>query len=383
MSRSIFDESLPLGEGSQVYWRHSAPARVFAGDLAIRPGGGDPPISTSVIDGAGPTYPRIIRLRDDAGQVLINLSSTLDHDSAEVDEFTADAETNLRLCVQYKASRLVVAFRDDTDDPYRFLPSNADEVLSFVTAWKADSDNTTEPVKAAFVWAGMGSRVNLTDFTTELPVFEAGLTGGGFIGSARLHYAIPLAAGITLPQLDARATLSYPIPLTAGLVGGPLTAYARLRDPTRYARAVRVTAPEDTVLTALEIRHPAIPSPIRVVNDAVNRRIEGKTYIGLRFGARLADDTEGRSPEAEIVIDNVGRELMEWIEAADGGTGATVRVMQALADRAATPEWELTMDVSGVRADQEQVVVSLGYDPLLGRSAVRLRHDPQTSPGLF
>ena len=146
---------------------------------------------------------------------------------------------------------------------------------------------------------------------------------------------------------------------------------------------MRASSPLDRVLTALEIRHPAIVEPVRVVNDTEDRTIDGERYVALRFGARFAGDVEGRAPRAELAIDNVGRELTQWIEAAQGGVGATVRIMQVLADKPATPEWEMTMDVAHIRLDQERIVARLGFDPLLGRAAVTLRHDPQTSPGLF
>ena len=160
-----------------------------------------------------------------------------------------------------------------------------------------------------------------------------------------------------------------------------------------YERAIRATSPGEVVLLALEIRHPALPEPVRVVNAAADPevlaktyRIEGETYAALRFEARLAGDEPGQAPRAELVMDNVGRELLTWVEAADGGVGATVRVMMALMDEQADDarvEWEVTYDVLQVRADQERLAVGLGYDPLLDRPAVLLRHDPQTSPGLF
>ena len=150
-----------------------------------------------------------------------------------------------------------------------------------------------------------------------------------------------------------------------------------------FARWQRESAPTDRVLTALEIRHPAVALPVRVVNDTENRRIEGNEYIALRFDARLADDIAGQAPQAELAIDNIGRELTQWIEAAGGGIGATVRVMLVLAVPNPPVEWELTLDVAGIAVDQERVTARLGFDPLLGAAAVRLRHDPQTSPGLF
>ncbi len=171
----------------------------------------------------------------------------------------------------------------------------------------------------------------------------------------------------------------------AAAAGGP-AALARLRahDPAAlFARWQREGAPGDSVVTALEIRHPAVARPVRVVNDTVNRRIEGHEYIALRFDARLADDIAGQAPQAELSIDNIGRELTQWIEAAGGGIGATVCVMLVLAVPNPSVEWELTLDVAGVHVDQERVTARLGFDPLLGAAAVRLRHDPQTSPGIF
>ena len=150
-----------------------------------------------------------------------------------------------------------------------------------------------------------------------------------------------------------------------------------------YQRALRESAPANRVLTALEIRHPAIAQPVRVINDTVGRTIEGNDYVALRFDARLADDIEGQAPQAELAIDNVGRALTQWIEAAQGGIGASVRVLQVLDTDDPPVEWEITLDVAGMAVDQERVSARLGFDPLLGRAAVTLRHDPQTSPGLF
>ena len=151
----------------------------------------------------------------------------------------------------------------------------------------------------------------------------------------------------------------------------------------RYQHALREAAPADRLLTALEISHPAIAQPVRVINDTQGRAIEGNDYVALRFDARLADDIAGQAPQAELAIDNVGRALTQWIEATGGGAGASVRVMQVLDIDDPPVEWEVTLDVAGMAVDQERVTARLGFDPLLGRAAVTLRHDPQTSPGLF
>lgn len=149
-----------------------------------------------------------------------------------------------------------------------------------------------------------------------------------------------------------------------------------------HRRAQRELSPDGVVLHALEITHPDVPAPVRVVNDAEDRTIDGETYTALRFGLRLAPDAEGRTPRAELVVDNVGRPLTQWIERSGGGSGSAVRVMEFLAGQS-SPEWELTLELANVHVDQQQVTASIGYEALLGRRSVRLRHDPETSPGLF
>lgn len=150
----------------------------------------------------------------------------------------------------------------------------------------------------------------------------------------------------------------------------------------RFKRAQRELSPDDVILTALEITHPALISPVRVINDQENRTIDGETYVALRFDARLADDVEGQVPRAELVIDNVGRPLVQWIEAAGGAAGATVRAMQLVAG-ADDVEWDVTVKAAEIHVGQTQIRVTLGYEFLLGRRAVRVRHDPETSPGIF
>lgn len=151
---------------------------------------------------------------------------------------------------------------------------------------------------------------------------------------------------------------------------------------TRYRRAVTELAPSDTVLFAVEISHPDLATPVRVVHDTAEHVIETHTYTPCAYRIRLAEDVDGQVASAELAVDNVGRALTQWIDASDGGAGATVRIMQVLAETAAV-EWDVKFDVLTVRITQAEVIARLGYDPLLGRPAVQVRYDPTTAPGLF
>ena len=199
--------------------------------------------------------------------------------------------------------------------------------------------------------------------------------------------AVRGTAAAGAPQARARPVVVYVRTIrgaaVAGAPGATLHLVRVLPPALRFAHSLRASAPGDALLTALEIEHPAAAQPVRVVNDTHNRRIEGADYVALRFDAKLADDIGGQVPQAELGIDNVGRELTQWIEATGGGVGATVRVMLVLDIEDPPVEWEVTLDVASMAVDQERVTARLGFDPLLGRAAVALRHDPQTSPGLF
>ena len=243
-----------------------------------------------------------------------------------------------------------------------------------------------------------GGVLRLGPLTADFAALLHGIAGGdrfifALARQTRAVVAVRGAAQADAPEAAARETLARARLTPIGVrtirgrarSGSPIGLIRVLAlDPARlYERAIREAAPVDRVVTALEIRHPAVARPVRVVNDTENRRIEGREYVALRFDARLADDIAGQAPQAELAIDNIGRDLTQWIEAAGGGIGATVRVMLVLAVPNPTVEWELTLDVAGIAVDQERVTARLGFDPLLGAAAVRLRHDPQTSPGIF
>ena len=143
----------------------------------------------------------------------------------------------------------------------------------------------------------------------------------------------------------------------------------------------------DALSYALEIEHPRINPPIRVVADAEAHAIEGNSYSALAFRAELPQEKDGEIRQARLQIDNVGRELMQWVEASDGGRGAMVRIMRVIRPAGAETEsaidWELTMACSIAEANNQHVSITLTQEPVFDRPSVLLKHDPVNSPGLF
>ena len=146
---------------------------------------------------------------------------------------------------------------------------------------------------------------------------------------------------------------------------------------------INSTSASETPLLLLEIDHPDLPAPVRVVNDNQDLVHQGNTYTAMAFRASLPEDLEEGMPRARLAIDNVGKELVAWLEASGGGQGATVRMIQVLRSTPDIIEWEVTMDLTNLSMTALEVSGVLSFDDLLNRPGVTLTYRPETAPGLF
>ena len=146
-------------------------------------------------------------------------------------------------------------------------------------------------------------------------------------------------------------------------------------------RVTRTSA--EAPLTLLEITHPDLTAPVRVVNDTQDCTSGGNVYIGVPFELAWPDDVAGQLASTRLAVDNVGRDLVGWIDASAGGLGAQCRIMQVMRDDPDTIEAEITMDLSGVSIDSAAVAARLGFEDLLAVPVSSVRYTPAAAPGLF
>lgn len=143
-----------------------------------------------------------------------------------------------------------------------------------------------------------------------------------------------------------------------------------------------VSAPE-APLILLEISHPSLTSPIRVVNDMQDIDSNGNLFVACPFRCVLPDDYEGQMPKARLSVDNVGRELMYWIETSSGGQGSLVRFMQIMRSRPDLIEWEITMNLYNVSVTMQEISAELGFENLFAKPAISMQYRPDNSIGIF
>lgn len=152
---------------------------------------------------------------------------------------------------------------------------------------------------------------------------------------------------------------------------------------TAAARNVLATSADEPLLAAIEITHPDLEVPARFVNDTADITIEDNTFFACRFDLTLPDDQDEQVPQARLEVDNIGRELTQWLEESQGGKGAKCRMLMVLRSNPGNLEFDMTLDLTGLEITNFRVSGDLGFKNTLMQSAVAVRYDPSTSPGIF
>ncbi|MCE5182350.1 MAG: DUF1833 domain-containing protein [Betaproteobacteria bacterium] len=166
------------------------------------------------------------------------------------------------------------------------------------------------------------------------------------------------------------------------VLAGAIAIPAELADgtPAYSGRYYLCTTPGTTGAT-----EPAWPSTIgaSVTDGTAVWQCAGNQFKALAFRCRKPDDFEKQLPRAELAVDNVGRELVGWLEASGGGKGATCRMIEALRSAPDVIEWEVTMDLSNLKITTPEVLGTLGFEDMLNQIAVPFTYRPDNSPGIF
>lgn len=151
----------------------------------------------------------------------------------------------------------------------------------------------------------------------------------------------------------------------------------------QYKSTLAKVSGEETPRILLQINHPALSTPVRVINDTINLTSNGFEYIAFPFEVTLPDDFENKLPKATLSISNVGKDLMFWIESTAGGQGSTATFSQVMRSRPNQIEWSITMSLFNVMATNLDVSAELGFENLFAKPAVSIQYRPENSPGLF
>lgn len=133
----------------------------------------------------------------------------------------------------------------------------------------------------------------------------------------------------------------------------------------------------------LEITHSQLVVAVRVTNDSQDIVSNGNTFLSCAFRIQLPDDVAQSMPKIPISIDNIGRELTQWLEASNGGRGANVKIMQIMRDTPNVIEQSYDLILQNVHQNIIEVSGELGMDNILDMPCLAAMFTPETAPAIF
>lgn len=148
-------------------------------------------------------------------------------------------------------------------------------------------------------------------------------------------------------------------------------------------RVLNATSADEPLLELIEITHADLVVPARFVNDTVEITSNGALFHATSFRLTRPDDVDEQTPTAKLAVDNVGRELTQWLEVSNGGKGARCRILAVLRSDPDVRQFDMTLDLSGISINNIEVSSTLGFQNTLMQPAVAVRYDTITAPAMF
>lgn len=134
-------------------------------------------------------------------------------------------------------------------------------------------------------------------------------------------------------------------------------------------------------LCLLEIQHPNLASPFRIVNNTEDVVSNGNTYLKAAFSLTLPDDID-EAPSVNVEIDNVDRLIVDIARSVS--SPATVLLTVVLADTPNSVEaGPFEMRLVRVGYDKMKVTGSLIYEDVLNEQFPSRTFNPARYPGLY
>lgn len=151
-----------------------------------------------------------------------------------------------------------------------------------------------------------------------------------------------------------------------------------------YIRESNKVSGGERPLLLIEIIHDDLLLPIRIVQDNEDVTHNAEVYQALAFRIELPGDEQSGMPQARLAIDNVGRELVQWLEVANFALPITVKMFEILRSNPDVVERDYgMMDLRDISMSQQTISGVLTYENLLNKPLMRRRYNLQTAPSLY
>lgn len=138
----------------------------------------------------------------------------------------------------------------------------------------------------------------------------------------------------------------------------------------------------DGLFTLMTIDHVDLAVPIRVVNNKVNIASRGNEFIAFPFEIILPESGSDRPPKAQLIIDNVSRELGQTIRTISSSPSVLIEVVR-INDFDSLELSFPAFKLKNVRFDASQLRGDLVSEDLQIEPYPAHTFSPANFPGLF
>jgi hypothetical protein len=152
--------------------------------------------------------------------------------------------------------------------------------------------------------------------------------------------------------------------------------------PEARAAAYSGTSGE-AFLTLLDITHPNLGTPIRVVNDMVDITSNGNLYQAFPFDIAIPTEVTARAASASLVINAIDQQIMNAVRSITTPPTITARTILA-SNPDNTERGPYVMEVSGVdSSDPTRLTLTLIYDRTFYNRCPSPTFSSADFPGLY
>lgn len=137
------------------------------------------------------------------------------------------------------------------------------------------------------------------------------------------------------------------------------------------------------MILLLRLECPSFPETLLACNDNQNWMYNGEEYVAMPFGFKLPEDTQGTSARAQLVLDNVGRGISDYLERVMPGDQVMAWVGVANRINPLVVAKDIYLPVSNVSISGVLATADAGADSRDRQQGVKLRQYPHIVPGAF
>ena len=140
----------------------------------------------------------------------------------------------------------------------------------------------------------------------------------------------------------------------------------------------------ESLKVLIEITHPLLSEPVRVINDNCDLISKGNKFIAYLFEFERAPDIENELPKGRLIFSNIGRSFVRWLEETYGASDADLKIIFARRSAPDVYENEFPCKISATNLNPEIISIDIVIlaNKLIQRG-IRFNFNTVRSPGLF